>query len=79
MTTEELLMEVVRMLREREEYFETEHKNALNRGDYRAASMMLGKSLAYDSAREMLMAALANNVEILREYDYFGKEVNPTE
>ena len=74
MTTEELLMDVVRMFREREEYFETEHKNALNRGDYRAASMMLGKSLAYDSAREMLMAALTGNTEILREFDYFGKE-----
>jgi hypothetical protein len=71
---EELLMEVVRMYREREQYFETEHKNALNRGDYRAASMMLGKSLAYDSAREMLMAALTDNKEILREYDYFGKQ-----
>jgi hypothetical protein len=76
---EELLMKVVRMLREREQYFETEHKNALNRGDWRAASMMLGKSLAYDSAREMLMAALTDNKEILREYDYFGKEENPTE
>jgi hypothetical protein len=41
--------------------------------------MMLGKSLAYDSAREMLVAALTNNVEILREYDCFGKEENPTE
>jgi hypothetical protein len=71
---ENLLMEVVRMLRERENYFETEHKNALNRGDYRAASMMLGKSLAYDSAREMLMAALTGNMEILRQFDYFGKD-----
>ena len=71
---EELLMEVVRMYSEREQYFETEHKNALNRGDYRAASMMLGKSLAYDSAREMLMAALTDNKEILRQYDYFGKQ-----
>ena len=70
---EELLMNVVRMLREREQYFETEHKNALNRGDYRSASMMLGKSLAYDSAREMLMAGLTGNEEILRQYDYFGQ------
>lgn len=74
MNTENLLMEVVRMYSEREQYFETEHKNALNRGDYRAASMMLGKSLAYDSAREMLMAALTDNKEILRQYDYFGKQ-----
>ena len=71
---ENLLMEVVRMYDEREQYFETEHKNALNRGDYRAASMMLGKSLAYDSAREMLMAALTDNVEILRQFDYFGED-----
>lgn len=71
---ENLLTDVVRMLREREDYFETEHKNALNRSDYHAASMMLGKSLAYDSAREMLMAALTDNVEILKQFDYFGKE-----
>ena len=74
MNTENLLMDVVRMLREREDYFETEHKKAASREDYRAAAMMLGKSLAYESAREMLMAALTGNVEILREYDYFGKE-----
>lgn len=74
MTTGELLMEVVRMLGEREQYFETEHKNAVSREDYRAAAMMLGKSSAYNSARQMLMAALTNNVEILREYDYFRKE-----
>lgn len=70
---EELLMEVVRMLREREEYYDAEYKNALNRGDYRIAPMMLGKSLAYDSARQMLMAALTDNAEILRQYDYFGQ------
>ena len=79
MATEELLMEVVRMLRERETYFDVEHQHAVERGDWRAASMMLGKSLAYDSAREMLMAALSGNTEILREFDYFGKEENPTE
>lgn len=71
---EELLMEVVRMLREREKYYNAEYKSALNRGDYRIAPMMLGKSLAYDSAREMLMAALTDNVEILRQYDYFGQD-----
>ena len=74
MTTEKLLMEVVRMLREREDYFEKECIEADNAGQYSSASVMLGKSLAYNSAREMLMAALTDNVEILREYDYFGKE-----
>lgn len=74
MTTEELLMEVVRMFRERETYYDEEHQHAVERGDGRAASLMLGKALAYDSAREMLMAALTDNVEILRQYDYFGKE-----
>lgn len=74
MTTEELLMEVVRMFRERETYYDVEHQHAVERGDWRAASMMLGKALAYDTSREMLMAALTNNVEILRQYDYFGKE-----
>lgn len=74
MTTEELLMEVVRMLRERETYYDTEHLRAVGGGKGRAASMMLGKSLAYNSARQMLMAALTGNAEILRQYDYFGKE-----
>lgn len=74
MTTEELLMEVVRMLCEREVYFDKEWIKANDAGQYSSASMMLGKSLAYDSAREMLMAALTNNVEILREYDQYHKE-----
>ena len=74
MTTEELLMEVVRMLREREIYFDVEFRRAVERKDWRAASMMSGKCLAYDSAREMLMAALTDNVEILRQYDYFGQD-----
>lgn len=74
MNTENLLMDVVRMLREREDYFEAEHKNAARREDYRAAAMMLGKFSAYNSARQMLLAALTNDVEILRGYDYFGKE-----
>ena len=73
MTTEELLMEVARMLREREEYFDAGYKSTWNQGDFRAASVMLGKSSAYARAREMLMAALADNEELLHEYDYFGK------
>ena len=79
MTTEELLMEVVRMLREREEYYNKEWLKAVETKQGIVASMMLGKSDAYNSARQMLMAALTDNVEILREYDYFGKEENPTE
>ena len=71
---EELLMEVVRMLREREDYHEKEWQKFARRGLENSAAMALGKSTAYNSARQMLMAALTNNVEILREYDYFGKE-----
>lgn len=74
MTTENLLMNVVRMLREREEYYNKEWLKAVGAEQGIIASMMLGKSLAYDSAREMLMAALTDNVEILREYDYFGQD-----
>lgn len=79
MTTENLLMNVVRMLREREEYYNKEWLKAVEAKQGIVASMMLGKSLAYDSAREMLMAALTDNVEILCQYDYFSKEENPTE
>ena len=71
---EELLMEVVRMLREREHYFEMERIEADTAGQHSSASVMLGKSLAYNSARHMLMAALTNNKEILREYDYFSEK-----
>lgn len=77
--SEELLMEVVRMLREREDYFEKEWQKTEHAGQGTSAALMLGKSLAYNSARQMLMAALTDNVEILREYDYFGKKENPTE
>ena len=80
MTTEELLMEVVRMLREREDYFEKEWQKSAKRGLENSAAMFLGKSTAYNSARQMLMAALTDNVEILREYDqYREKRENPTE
>ena len=71
---ENLLREVVRMLREREVYYNKEWVKANDAGWYSSASVMLGKSLAYDSAREMLMAALTDNVEILRQYDYFSEE-----
>ena len=39
-----------------------------------SAALMLGKSTAYDSARQMLMAALTDNKEILREYDCYREE-----
>lgn len=74
MTTEELLMEVVRMLREREDYFEKEWLKAGAAGLNPSAALALGKSGAYNSARQMLMAALTDNKEILREYDYFGQD-----
>lgn len=71
---EELLMEVVRMLREREVYYDKEWVKANDAGQYSSASMLLGKSIAYNSARQMLMAALTDNVEILREYDQYREE-----
>ena len=72
--TENLLMEVVRMLHEREDYFDKEYLKFARRGLENSAALMLGKSNAYNSARQMLMAALTDNVEILQEYDYFGKK-----
>jgi len=74
MNTKELLMEVVRMLREREDYFEEEWIKADNAGQHSSASVMLGKTSAYNSARQMLMAALTDNVEILRQYDQYHKD-----
>ena len=71
---EELLMEVVRMLREREVYYGKEWIKADNAGQYSSASVLFGKSIAYNNARQMLMAALTNNVETLREYDQYHKE-----
>ena len=75
MTTEELLMEVVRMLRERETYYDVEHQNAVERGDYRAASMMLGKSLAYDSARNVMVPDLKSALFSGRVAPRAGKRV----
>lgn len=74
MTNENLLMDVVRMLREREDYFEKEWQKFARRGLENSAAMSLGKSNAYNSARQMLMAALTDNVEILHEFDYYGEE-----
>lgn len=74
MTNENLLMEVMRMLREREDYFEKEWQKMARRGLEQSAALMLGKSTAYDSARQMLMAALTDNKEILREYDCYREE-----
>lgn len=71
---EELLMEVVRMLREHEDYFEKEWRKMARRGLEQSAALMLGKSTAYNSARQMLMAALTDNKEILREYDHYHEE-----
>jgi len=71
---ENLLMEVVRMLREREDYFEKEWQSSAKKGLENSAAMMLGKSSAYNSARQMLMAALTENVEILKEYDVYNEE-----
>ena len=71
---EELLIEVVRMLREREDYFDKEWIKAEDAGQSTSAALMLGKSSAYNSARQMLMAALTDNKEILREYDQYHKE-----
>ena len=74
MTDENLLMEVVRMLREREDYFEKEWQKMVGRGLEQSAALMLGKTTAYNSARQMLMAALTDNKEILQEYDCYREE-----
>lgn len=72
--TENLLMDVVRMLCEREDYFEKEWQSSVRKGLENSAALMLGKSSAYNSARQMLMAALTGDVEILKEYDVYHNE-----
>ena len=74
MTTENLLIEVVRMFREREDYFDKEWMWEEDSGQVTSAAMSLGKATAYNSARQMLMAALTGNLEILQEYDTYHKE-----
>lgn len=71
---ENLLMEVVRMLREREDYYDKEWIKAEDAGQATSGAMLLGKSSAYCSARQMLLAALTDDVGLLREFDYFRKE-----
>ena len=68
---EELLMKVVRMLHEREDYFDKEWVKAEDAGQGTSAAMLLGKACAYNSARQMLIAALTNNKDILKEYDQY--------
>lgn len=70
----ELLMEVVRMLHEREDYFEKEWIKAEDARQAISAAVLLGKSIAYNSAWQMLMAALTEDVEILKEYDQYHEE-----
>ena len=74
MTTEELLMEVVRMLREREDYFDKAWLKTQDAGLNGFSAILLGKATAYNSARQMLMAALTDNREILQEYDTYHEE-----
>lgn len=74
MTTEILLMEVVRMLREREYYFDKEWVKAEDAGQGTSSAMMLGKAMAYNCARQMLMAALTGNKEILQDYDQYREK-----
>ena len=74
MTNENLLMEVVRMLREREDYFDKQWMWEKDSGQVTSAVMSLGKATAYNSARQMLMAALTDNREILQEYDTYHEE-----
>ena len=71
---EELLMEVVRMLREREDYFDKAWLKTQDAGLKAFSAILLGKATAYNSARQMLMAALTNNLEILQEYDTYHEE-----
>ena len=74
MTTENLLMEAVRMLREREDYFDKEWMWEQDSGQVTSAIMSLGKATAYNSARQILIAALTDNREILQEYDVYHTE-----
>ena len=71
---EELLMEVVRMLREREDYFDKAWLKTQDAGLKAFSAILFGKATAYNSARQMLMAALTNNREILQEYDTYHEE-----
>lgn len=75
---EKLLNEVVRMLHEREVYYDKAWVRQAGVGLEIAAASMLGKSDAYYSARQILMAALSGDVDALRQYDYYGDEANPT-
>lgn len=71
MTNENLLMEVVRMLREREDYYDKAWLKTQDAGLKAFSAILLGKATAYNSARQMLMAALTDNKEILQEYDVY--------
>ena len=71
---EGLLMEVVRMLHEREAYFDKAWIKAADARQMTSAATFFEKASAYSVARQMLMAALTDNKEVLQQYDLYHKE-----
>lgn len=71
MIDENLIYEAQRMLHERCVYYQHAGSMTTNRGFKIRYSAMVS---AYASACDILLAAVQGNVEILREFDYFGEE-----
>lgn len=67
---EDLIWEVQRMLHERCMYYTKKMKRTL---DPELKGMFAGKAGAYQSACDILLAAVEENEEILKEFDYYAK------
>lgn len=69
---EQLIQDCVRMYREREKYYRAEWRKRSKDGLKVTDFLIMAD--AYTNAAMMLEYALQGNVEILRQYDYFGEE-----
>lgn len=71
MIDENMIYEVQRMLHERCVYYKRAENMTTNRGFKIRYSAMVS---AYSSACDILLAAVQGNVEMLKEFDYFGEK-----
>ena len=71
---EKLVNDCVRMYRERAAYAFKWAKKYKERGEEDRHQEELTRAMAYDSAADMLVYAIEDREDNLRQYDYYGDE-----
>jgi hypothetical protein len=64
----------LRMLKERQNYYNKEWEKCEIKGFGQSAALNIGKANAYENTRIMFEYVLAGNKEALAQFDYFGEE-----